>query len=124
MDKAPVMCHHSGKDRTPHTSMNEEQMKTEFLKFYDSQADAIFRYCLFRVNSRDEALDIAQETWRKVWEAHFSRKKEIENPRSYLFTVARNTLTDWYRKVKPHSLEELTENEEGRAYPEPQDEKA
>ncbi len=42
-------------------------------------------------------------------------EKDIKNHRTFLFTIARNIIIDWYRKKKSFSLENMIENAaEGR----------
>ncbi|MCC2630655.1 MAG: hypothetical protein K0S38_464 [Candidatus Paceibacter sp.] len=43
-------------------------MKAEFLKIYDRNADAIFRYCLRESHDRAVALAITDATFKKVWD--------------------------------------------------------
>ncbi len=65
-----------------------------------------------RVNSEADAEDILQDVWYQ-----FSASAEpIEQVGSWLFTVARNRITDSYRKMKPELLEDiLPEESEERA---------
>jgi RNA polymerase sigma-70 factor (ECF subfamily) len=77
-------------------------MNTNTLKFesiYRANSDAIFRFSLSRVSHRDQALDITQETFLRLWK-EISSNKEIANEQAFLFTVARNLIIDWYRKKK------------------------
>lgn len=56
--------------------------------------------CLGKVSSRDEAKDIAQETFVRVWERLARGGQPIENLRAFLFTVARNLIKDHYKRKK------------------------
>jgi RNA polymerase sigma factor (sigma-70 family) len=61
-----------------------------------------------RVNSEADAEDILQDVWYQ-----FSASAEpIEQVGSWLFKVARNRITDSYRKKKPELLEDLVPNDE------------
>ena len=43
------------------------------------------------------AEDLASDTFVRGWKA-FRSKKEIENPQAFLYQIARNLVTDFYRK--------------------------
>ncbi len=77
-----------------------------FLKAYENYSDAIFRFCYVRVRQRDLALDITQETFIKTWE-YLRADKEVRNLRAFLYQVARNLITDYSRKKKESSLDNL-----------------
>lgn len=51
--------------------------------------------------------DVVQESYARVFKSF--RKKKVEHPRSYLFTTARNTALDVFRKKPTVSLEEIPE---------------
>lgn len=69
----------------------------DFLKAYEQYADAIFRHCYFRLYDREEALDLSQETFLRVWE-YLSRGKQVENLKAFLYKVANNRIIDELRK--------------------------
>ena len=61
------------------------------------------------------ALDFTQDTFMRFWNS-LMLEKDIKNHRTFLFTIARNLIIDWYRKKKAFSLETLMENAaEGRS---------
>jgi RNA polymerase sigma factor (sigma-70 family) len=66
-----------------------------------------------RVNNEADAEDILQDVWYQFTTTLDS--EPIEKVSNWLFTVARNKITDRYRKKKPESLDDsLTfENEDG-----------
>jgi len=87
-----------------------KQMKSNaggiFEKVYRDESDAIFRFCLVRVSSREQALDITQETFLRLWQS-LREGTKIENNRAFLFTVAHRLVIDWYRKKKSLSLDKI-----------------
>ena len=87
--------------------MNRDKLRKEFETLYGSESDAIFRFCLIRVSDREQALDITQETFTRLWRT-LLEGKEMTNARSFLFTVAHRLIIDWYRKKKAVSLESLS----------------
>ncbi len=70
--------------------MNIEQI---FLDYHDY----IFKYIYGMVQNRAEAEDLLQDTFIKVMKA---ADKDIRNWKSYLITIARNTVYDHWRKRK------------------------
>lgn len=90
-------------------------MENNFEEIYGQESDAIFRFCLFRVSDRDQALDLTQETFIRLWQS-FKKGEVIINPRAYLFTVAHRLIIDWYRKKKSLSLESLMFKSEDSSY--------
>lgn len=87
----------------------------EFEKIYSSYSDSIFRFCLTRVSSREQALDLTQETFLRLWQ-NIQEDKAILNHRAFLFTVTRRLIIDWYRKKKSISLDSMTTNDGDSAY--------
>ena len=96
--------------------------KITFEKIYADESDAIFRFCLVRVSSREQALDITQDTFLRLWKT-LSEDTEVVNTKAFLFTVARRLIIDWYRKKKSASLDSMMEAGEEALY-EPRDEKS
>lgn len=87
--------------------MNEKEQI--FLDIFESHNDEVFRFVLFRVNNREVALDITQESFTKFWEVLLGNKP-IENGRALIYHIARNKIIDHYRKRKDYSLDEMTES--------------
>ncbi len=87
------------------------RVKDKFTKTYNEYADSIFRYCVLRVSDRDVAMDLTQQAFMRYWDS-LVRGTAIANDKAFLFTIARNAITDWYRKKKPVSLEGLQEKSE------------
>jgi len=83
--------------------------KEEFLALHDEYADVVFRMCLGKVSSRDEAKDLAQEAYVRVWERLSKGGEPIDNLRAFLFTVARNLIKDYYKRKKPVLERDLPE---------------
>ena len=86
-----------------------DSTKKKFEEVYNKEADAVFRFCLLRTSDRDMALDFTQDTFMRFWSAFSMGEKEIKNHRTFIFTIARNIIIDWYRKKKSISLEGLLE---------------
>lgn len=91
--------------------MKSQKIEKKFITAYDQYADAIYRYCFFRVgNIKSIAEDLVQETFTKSW--HYLLKgNEVKNLRAFLYQTARNLIIDRSRKKQSldSSLEKLQE---------------
>jgi RNA polymerase sigma-70 factor (ECF subfamily) len=68
-----------------------------FSKIYDRYIDKIYRFIFLKVNSQEIAQDLTSETFLKCWES-FKNGNKIENPQAFLYRIARNLVTDYYRE--------------------------
>ena len=82
------------------SSSSKETQKRIFSQIYDQHIDKIYRFIFLKVNSEDAAKDICSETFLKTWKT-IQNGKEINDIKPFLYKVARNLLTDFYRK-KPN----------------------
>lgn len=95
-----------------------------YAALYDRHYDAVYRYCYYRLGDGEEAQDLAAEVFCRMVE-----KLDTFRPRgrpllAWLYTIARNLVTDSYRqngRAQHLSLDEATpvagegENDLGRA---------
>ncbi len=74
----------------------------EYNKCVDLYTDRLYRFVLKSLNDEEQAKDIVQDTFVKVWE----RRNQVVflTAKSYLFTVAYTTLIDSLRKQR-HTLD-------------------
>lgn len=77
-----------------------------FGKLYDIYADSIYKYIYYRVDKED-ALDLTENVFLKVWENIKSYKTGKKYFTSWLYRIAHNTVVDSYRRGK--KTEELAE---------------
>lgn len=78
--------------------------KREFTKLFHEYADAVYRFAYWRVGSEEQAQDITSIVFTKAWE----KREGFDNkhPKAWLFTIARNTIIDGYRKKSESLLDE------------------
>jgi RNA polymerase sigma-70 factor (ECF subfamily) len=88
--------------------MGTASSEQAFLSSYDAYHDAIYRFCVMKVSSKELAQDLTQETFMRYWQ-HMRKEEPLQNERAFLYTIARNLIIDWYRKKKEVSLDVLTE---------------
>lgn len=78
-----------------------------FSKIYDNFIDQIYRYVFFRVN-RDEALDLTETVFLKVWENIGSYGVGKNYLSSWIYRIAHNLIVDHYRLSKEIAPLEIT----------------
>ena len=75
----------------------EQQLMTSL---HDEHAGVLYAFVLRYVDDRDQARDVVQETLLRAWR-HLDRlDPEHQDVRAYLFTVARNLVTDQWRAAQ------------------------
>jgi len=72
----------------------------EFSTLYETYADAVFRYCLFRLGTREQAEDATSQIFLKALAGLHSHCNG-RSFRSWLFSIAHNVVTDIYRASRP-----------------------
>lgn len=81
--------------------------KKRLITAFKKHKDQILRYIYLRVgNSREIAQDITSEVFLKAWEKRESFDEDKGSMKTWLFTITRNKLIDYYRKKKPMSLKD------------------
>lgn len=75
----------------------------------------LFTFVRSRVQSREDAEDIIQDVWAQFTAVIDSQP--IEQTSAWLFTVARNKITDKHRKARPESIDNVSyETDEGEVF--------
>ncbi|WP_420601762.1 sigma-70 family RNA polymerase sigma factor [Flagellimonas sp.] len=71
----------------------------------------LFLYVKKRVNSQEDAEDITQDVFYKLSK---SKTDAVDNVKSWVYTIAKNTITDYYRKKRlaTNDLEDTVPAEE------------
>lgn len=73
-----------------------------FAKLYDFFVDKIYKYFYYKTTSQEEAFDLTETVFLKVWENAKSYKKKLGSSfSSWVFRIAHNLLVDHYRLNKP-----------------------
>src|SRR3989344_7488002 len=85
----------------------------KFIELYREHAPKLFKYCYFRVNSKEDAEDLAGQVFMKTWD-YITQGNTIDNMRAFLYRSAHNLIVDFYktskkdREVSIHSFGEDT----------------
>ncbi len=69
-----------------------------FSSVYHDYYAPIYRYLYLRTNDKDTTQDLCQEVFLKGYQSMSSFVLTSTNPIAYFYTIARNTLIDFYRK--------------------------
>jgi RNA polymerase sigma factor (sigma-70 family) len=89
-----------------------EQRTLSLTKTIQQFGKNLFGFVRGKVKSNEDAEDILQDVWYQL--SNLTNFSEIENVSAWLYQVARNKVTDKYRKKKTKSLEDYSfENDEG-----------
>lgn len=81
-----------------------------FETLYRRYKDVLYRYFLKHCSDRSQSEELYQEVWIKLINSA-ARYKPKAKFKTYLFTIAHNTLVDFYRKAKPSQTIEFEETE-------------
>ncbi len=84
-----------------------------FRHLYDQTKGEIFRFIRTRVNTREDALDLLQDTYIDLWQSLKNKKFTYTSDAelmSFIYTVGRRKVHKLYRFSKPHaSLEDFAD---------------
>ncbi len=69
----------------------------DFLGLYDQYFEDVYRYIHFKTSNQWDTDDLVSEVFRKAFEKFATC---TGSPKAWLFTIARNTVIDYYRKKK------------------------
>ena len=70
----------------------------EFNRCVDNHADGLYRFILKNMRDEDEARDVVQDTFEKMWRNHDGI--DHGKAKSYLFTTGYHTMIDRIRRKK------------------------
>ncbi len=81
-----------------------------FETLYRRYKDVLYRYFLKHCSNQQQSEELYQEVWIKLINST-ARYKPKAKFKTYLFTIAHNTLVDFYRKAKPAQTVEFEDAE-------------
>ncbi len=94
------------------TEIMTEQKNTSITNTIQQFGKKLFGFVRGKVNSNEDAEDILQDVWYQL--SNIGNLSELENIGAWLYQVARNKVTDRFRKKTTSSIEDFTfEDEEG-----------
>lgn len=97
---------------------NKDDRNAVFTTFYREYLDDVYRYCFYRLGTREAAEDATSEIFAKTLKS-FDSWRGKGSRRSWLFSIAHNTVVDTHRRKRPLvPLDNLSEIEDESAGPE------
>ncbi len=101
-----------------HQGESTDNQNETFDAFYRENVNDVYRYCFYRLGSREAAEDATSEIFAKTLIA-FDTFRGQGSRRSWLFSIAHNTVIDLHRRRRPTvPLDDLGEIEDGGESPE------
>ena len=88
---------------TPPTETEQKQQDDQIRETVRRERSRLFDFIRRRLPDPDAAEDVLQDVFYELTEA-YRLTKPIERVASWLFAVARNKISDWYRRPKAISL--------------------
>src|SRR3989344_2552890 len=73
--------------------------ENKFIELYHEYAPKLFKYCYFRVNSKEDAEDLAAKVFTKTWD-YLAQGNTIDNLRAFIYRSAHNLIIDFYKTSK------------------------
>ncbi|MDA3905129.1 MAG: RNA polymerase sigma factor [Bacteroidales bacterium] len=86
-------------------------LQNEFKEMFFPLKDKLFRFAIQFVKREDEAADIVQDTFLKLWVKRKSIK-DIRNPETFAMTMVKNASIDKLRKLKTLRIDEIYKDPE------------
>ena len=77
-------------------------MQPDFEQIYNEYSELIFRFLYYKTYNRETAEDITSGTFLRAIEKQDSFNPQKGNISSWLFAIARNLCTDYFRKNRKH----------------------
>jgi RNA polymerase sigma-70 factor (ECF subfamily) len=81
-----------------------------FALLYDEYIEKIYRFIFFKISHKQEAEDLTSEVFLKTW--NYLTEDQAAPVRTFgglIYSIARNSVIDWYRKRAKASEYELAE---------------
>ncbi len=84
--------------------------EADFEELYRAELPRIYNFFRYRVGDGPQAEDLTAETFEKAWRSRWRYRRDLAAFSTWLFTIARRTAQDHYRKQRGNlSLEAVPE---------------
>jgi len=80
-----------------------------FGRLYELYFTPIFRYIYIRVKDKGISEDLVQDVFLKIHKSIYGFQEKGKDPLAYFFTIARNTVIDFWKKKKDLIADDPTE---------------
>jgi len=85
--------------------------QSAFGQIYELYFTPVFRYIFLRVRNKSDAENLTQDVFLKTYKFIGNFQEKNKTPLSLFFTIARNTVIDFWKKKKEILIEEIEEAE-------------
>ena len=89
--------------------------ESAFAELVEKHLQSVYAFIYRLVGKKEEAEDIAQETFVKAWK-NIKRFKKGMNLKTWLFAIARNSSIDYLRKRKALMFSDLSRDDDSEEY--------
>jgi RNA polymerase sigma-70 factor (TIGR02943 family) len=84
--------------------VHEQDPKKEISEWVNSYGDTLFSWALYKTSNQEIAEDLVQETFLAAIQSYAGFKRN-SSPKTWLFTILNNKITDYYRsQIKSYKL--------------------
>jgi len=91
-----------------------------FGQLYELYFKPVYRYIYLRTKSKEEAEDLSQVVFIKIFKSIGGFQEQNKQPLAYFFTIARNTVIDHWRKKKDILTDKPPETLSAESFENPQ----
>ncbi|MBN2075597.1 MAG: sigma-70 family RNA polymerase sigma factor [Dehalococcoidales bacterium] len=85
-------------DNVPRTDVNTVSSAEEFGRLYEIYLTKIYQYTRYRVGDKETAEDLTSDIFRKALDGFKRFDSGKASFSTWIFSIARNTIIDYYRK--------------------------
>lgn len=78
---------------------DKQKLQLQLSELYDLYVDKVFRFIFFKTNDVYLAEDLTSDVFLKLWD-FLLQNKPIRNQKSFIYSIARNLVIDYYRQKK------------------------
>lgn len=84
-----------------------------YTEVYNTYMERIYRFIYFKVDTKHDAQDLTSEVFLRTWRYITEKNGKIENLNAFLYQVARNTVSDFFRKMS-HTTQAIKDDTDGK----------
>ena len=84
----------------PGAERDDKLSAAEFTRIYEKYFDRVYRYICYRVGCRHSAEDLCSQVFERLLDRHGSYSPDKASYEVWLFTIARNVVTDHHRRSR------------------------
>ena len=84
--------------------------ETDWDALYEEQLPRVYNFFRFRVGAGPVAEDLTSTTFEKAWRARHRYRRDLGAFSTWLYTIARNVATDYFRQQRHHLPLEAAED--------------